>query len=385
MRIDLIYFDAGGGHRAAAEALCDVMARDARWQPRLVHLQELLDPIDPMRRFFGKRMQDSYNDMLRTGRTVGAAYVLKVLHTLVRALHPSAVRLLERFWWEDPPDIALSLVPNFNRTLREGLHRAAPGTPFVTMLTDLADYPPHFWMEKQEQYFICGTAKAVEQAAEMGHAADRISLTSGMVVHPRFYEPPQMDRAEERRRLGLDPERPTALVLFGGQGSRAMIDIADRLNGSGLDMQAILICGKNTELLSTLKKRYLQMPAFLNGFTTEIPRFMRLSDFFIGKPGPGCVSEALVMGLPVIVESNVWTLPQERYNAQWIQETGTGIVIRDFKQIAEAAASMLEPESFARFRGNAAALRNRAVFEVPEILERIAKAHHPTRARVATM
>jgi 1,2-diacylglycerol 3-beta-galactosyltransferase len=381
MRIDLIYFDAGGGHRAAAEALRDVMARDPRWQPRLVHLQELLDPIDPLRRFFGKRMQDSYNDMLRTGRTLGAAYILPVLHTLVRALHPGGVRLLEKFWWEDPPDIALSLVPNFNRTLKAGLERAAPGTPFVTLLTDLADHPPHFWMEKQEQYFICGTAKAAAQAEAMGHAAAKVFLTSGMVVHPRFYEQPEIDRADERRRLGLDPERPTALVLFGGQGSRAMIDIADRLNDSALDVQAIMICGKNAELLSTLKKRCLQMPVFLTGFTREIPRFLRLSDFFIGKPGPGCVSEALTMGLPVIVESNAWTLPQERYNAQWIAETGTGLVVRDFRQIGEAAARMLQPDQFPRFHGNAAALGNRAVFEVPEILEHIVKlSPRPMRA-----
>ena len=30
-------------------------------------------------------------------------------------------------------------------------------SPFVTILTDFADYPPHFWIERQDQYFICGT------------------------------------------------------------------------------------------------------------------------------------------------------------------------------------------------------------------------------------
>ena len=28
------------------------------------------------------------------------------------------------------------------------------------------------------------------------------------------------------------------------------------------------------------------------GFTSEIPYYMVLSDFFIGKPGPGSISEA---------------------------------------------------------------------------------------------
>ena len=46
---------------------------------------------------------------------------------------------------------------------------------------------------------------------------------------------------------------------------------------------------------------------------------MWLSDFFIGKPGPGSISEAIQMKLPVIIERNSWTLPQERYNADWVR------------------------------------------------------------------
>ena len=55
---------------------------------------------------------------------------------------------------------------------------------------------------------------------------------------------------------------------------------------------------------------------------------MLLSDFFIGKPGPGSVSEAVAMRLPVIVERNAWTLPQERYNAEWVLEKQLGLVVR---------------------------------------------------------
>ena len=41
---------------------------------------------------------------------------------------------------------------------------ASPGTPLVTVLTDIVDYPPHFWIKGQDRYVICGSAKAVEQA-----------------------------------------------------------------------------------------------------------------------------------------------------------------------------------------------------------------------------
>ena len=85
-----------------------------------------------------------------------------------------------------------------------------------------ADWPPHFWMGKQpKQYIVCGTAKAVEQAQAIGFDKDHIFATSGMILRPKFYEPITQSREEGRRKLGLDPDIPTGIVLFGGQGSSA--------------------------------------------------------------------------------------------------------------------------------------------------------------------
>ena len=77
------------------------------------------------------------------------------------------------------------------------------------------------------------------------------------------------------------------------------------------------------------------------------------------------------MKLPVIVASNAWTMPQERYNARWIRENGFGIVVRSFRHVADAVREMLEPADFQRYRANAASTSNRAVFEIPDILEKI--------------
>ncbi len=146
-----------------------------------------------------------------------------------------------------------------------------------------------------------------------------------------------------------------------------MLEIARRLD----DRQLILICGKNEDLAVKLRQLKRSAPAFVEGFTKQAPYYMRLSDYFIGKPGPGSVSEALAMQLPVIVERNAWTLPQERYNAEWIVNQGAGIVLPDFRGIDAAVKRLLEPGNYARFREAAAAQHNRAVFEIPGILEKI--------------
>lgn len=372
-KLEFGFFDAGGGHRAAATALeMSIQAQARPWEVRLTNLQELLDDLDILKKYGGIRIQDFYNWMLRSGWTLGSTQLMKVLQLVIRAYHGATVRLLEEHWRETQPEMVVSFVPHFNRALYESFDRAYPGRPFVTVLTDLADYPPHFWIERgQSQYFVCGTERAVAQAREMGHADDRIFRASGMILHPRFYEAPVENRISERERLGLRPDLPTGLVLFGGHGSQSMLEIAERLDRSQLELQLLFICGRNEKLAAKLRTRKSRLPQFVEGFTTRVNYYMRLADFFIGKPGPGSVSEALAMQLPVIVECNAWTLPQERFNADWVLENQVGEVLDSFKEISRAVARVIEPTMLARLRGNAAEIKNRAVFEIPEILEQI--------------
>jgi hypothetical protein len=372
LRIELVFFDAGGGHRAAATALdLAIRGQQRPWDVRLMNLQERLDELDVLKKYAGIRIEDFYNWMLRSGWTLGSTQLMRVLQGVIRLYHRPTVRMLEEHWKSTEADMVVSFVPHFNRALGESFRRAYPGRPFVTVLTDIADFPAHFWIERESQYFVCGSDRAVEQARGMGHPEDHIFRTSGMILHPRFYEPPIEDRIAERGKLGLRADLPTALVLFGGHGSDAMLEIARRLERSDLELQLIFVCGKNEKLAAALREEKSRLPRLVEGFTTRVNYYMQVADFFIGKPGPGSVSEALAMHLPVIVERNAWTLPQERYNADWVLEKEVGEVLSSFKDIVPAVARLIEPATLARYRGNATALKNQAVFEIPGILETI--------------
>ncbi len=371
-QIEFCFFDAGGGHRAAATALEAVARAQQRpWNIRLTNLQELLDELDILKKYAGIRIQDFYNWMLRSGWTLGSEQLMRVLQLAIRAYHRPTVRMLESHWRETQPDLVVSFVPHFNRALGESFRLAFPGRPFVTILTDIADFPPHFWIERQPQYLICGSDRAVAQAKSLGHSDEQIFRASGMILSPKFYEPAVGNRVAERERLGLRADLPTGLVLFGGHGSNVMLEIAERLDRSSLQLQLILICGKNEKLAAALRSGSPRLPRFVEGFTSKVNYYMQLVDFFIGKPGPGSISEALAMRLPVIVECNSWTLPQERYNCEWVLEKEVGVVLKNFKQVENAAAKMIEPASLARYGTNAEALHNRAVFEIPDMLTKI--------------
>jgi hypothetical protein len=369
-RLTIVFHDAGGGHRSSAAALkATLETQPDPWDVSLLNLQELLDALDIVRRATGLRIQDTYNIVLRRGWTRLSPQLLSLLQQTIRLYHRRIVKAVQAYWAQHPADLVLSVIPHFNRALAESLRGAATQPPFVTLLTDLADYPPHFWIERESDYLIVGSERAKQQALEMGHAANRIFEISGMVLKPTFYQQIILDRASERSRLGLEPNCPTGIVLFGGHGSRVMVDITRRLDRCGTQVQLILICGHNHKLAAALKALHLKIPIFVEGFTPHVERYMALADFFIGKPGPGSISEALQFHLPVVVECNTRTLPQERYNAEWVAEKGYGIVLNSFRKIGPAVQGLLRGPTLDELRLNARTYSNHALMEVPIILE----------------
>ncbi len=378
-KLTIVYHHAGGGHRSTADALkATLSVQENPWDVTLLDIQELLDPLDVVRRLTGLRIQDTYNLILRKGWTRFTPQLLVVLEGTIRVYHTPIVKLLRAYWTQHPADLVLSVIPHFNRAIAESLRQAGTETPdtsapFVTLITDLADYPPHFWIERQSEYILAGTERARQQALTLGHAADHVFLTSGMILKPRFYEKTAVNRVAERQRLGLEPDCPTGIVLFGGHGSQVMVDIAKKLNEAGSGVQLILICGHNEKLAENLKQLQTRKPIAVVGFAQNVEYYMALADFFIGKPGPGSISEALQFHLPVIVECNSKTLPQERYNAEWVTEKGYGLVVPSFKRIAPAVQRLLETATFNEFRLKVNQYSNRALFEVPIIMEKCAE------------
>src|SRR5215813_15134944 len=117
-RLTIVFFDAGGGHRSAAEALKSVLTTQQRpWQVELLNLQELLDQIDLLKKITGLRIQDGYNLILRRGWTRLTPQLLPVLRSVVRVYHRSTVKMLVDYWKAHPSDLVLSVIPHFNRAM----------------------------------------------------------------------------------------------------------------------------------------------------------------------------------------------------------------------------------------------------------------------------
>ena len=97
---------------------------------------------------------------------------------------------------------------------------------------------------------------------------------------------------------------------------------------------------------------------------------MAAADLLVTKPGPGSLAEAFAAELPVVVTRNRHTIPQERFNTEFVAKRGLGEVVAHRREIPDVVARLAgSPQEMDRLHGNLKALpENRAVYEVIDLV-----------------
>ncbi len=398
--VNVVTGQGGGGHHATYLALrAAAMQRNLPWEFQVTDMDEIITELSEAGQvknayeMFGFSGHDLYNLMVKGGWTWLWPLKMRLNKLLVKLNYNVGVRVFEKHWRQQKPDLVVSVMPLYNKGLWESLQRAQFGTPYVTVLTDFADCPPAFWFDPETGgEWVCGSQRAVDQAKSLGISSSRLKLSSGLVIHPQFYADSALSlhtaapsasplsatelaaesvayKASQREQLGLAANCLTAIVMFGGNGSKQMVKIAQQLEKFGENLQIIFVCGHNQALAEQLKSYTGSQKRAVVEFVDEISHYMRLSDFFIGKPGNVSVSEALAMNLPVVTACNFATMSQERYCAEWVLEQNVGIVLSSFNKVDQAIAQLLQPDALKQYQASLAKLNNQAVFEVIDLLQ----------------
>ncbi len=371
----LFTIDAGGGHRAAARAL--VAAAEEKGAPfrfQVESFQEILLPLDLLRRATGVSLEDAYNLILRRRANALMVPLLRLMHAGIRLRRGALVRTLRDWLRRNPrPEAVVSVFPNFNGVIRDALREAFPGVPLVVVLTDYADFPPRFWIEPGLDRVVVGTPEAAEQARTLGIQAERVTQVSGMILHPRFYGAAEPGRRERvRGELGIGPLEFTASLLFGGKGSPEMVPLAEAMLRENEALRVIAICGDNPSLFERLAPLEARSGGRLlrYGYTDKVAELLAASDILVSKPGPGSLAEAFHQRVPVVVTRNIHTIPQERFNTELVARSGVGVVVSSWREIPAAVARLArEPERLRAMRASLEALPpNRAVYEVLDVV-----------------
>jgi processive 1,2-diacylglycerol beta-glucosyltransferase len=179
-------------------------------------------------------------------------------------------------------------------------------------------------------------------------------LPCGVLVDPSFGSLP--DRAEVRARLGLAPDLPLVLVLFGGAGHGRPLCIVAELRKVPQPLEAVFIAGRNRRLEEEIRTECQDHPQFrIVGWVENMHEWLAGADLLVSKPGGMTVAEAINSGVPLLAFD---PLPGgERRACDLIEKWQIGCWARRPAELAPTIERLLaSPTELARLRANTRAL-----------------------------
>lgn len=151
-----------------------------------------------------------------------------------------------------------------------------------------------------------------------------------------------------RAELGLDPVKPVILLAGGGEGLPDGERYLGALARSGLDIQVVMVCGKNKiqyDLASLINRVYPKKPIKVLGFVSIMYELMNLADIVVTKGGPATVFEALSLHKPMVVTKYLYG--QEQGNVDYVVLHGLGWYERKPSNLVKRIKLLLDdPASF---------------------------------------
>jgi len=223
----------------------------------------------------------------------------------------------------------------------------------------VTDFDVHaMWLCKTFHRYFVALEESKVHLQVLGLPGDHITV-SGIPIDPLFTAAD--NRAELRGQAGFDPNRPLFLISGGALGVSPAAGVLDSLARLKQPAQAIVICGKNTEMQAKMEEKAKAVEAAnpglsfrVLGYTNEMHRWMQMSDLFIGKPGGLTTAECLASGLPMVIVSPI--PGQEDRNSDHLLEKGIAIKCNEFTTLPYKIDGLFsEPDRLATMRRNALA------------------------------
>ncbi|MFN2568031.1 MAG: glycosyltransferase [Candidatus Dormibacteria bacterium] len=335
--------DTGGGHRASANAVARQlgMAHPGDYNCHIV------DPFAQASPWLIGRTADLYGPIIRHAPWFwGALYhstdsprAVALLRALaLRTVEPGIGRLLASL----EPAAVVSFHPLLNHVAGRALKRAGiRRVPLITVITDLVDV---------HASWACPSADAIVTPSPHGHRACLAAgipagrcFQLGLPVDGGFIDTParaEEDRVQLRRRLDIDAHGFTVVLCGGADGSGGLVDRARALAAADVDVQLVVICGRNRAAMRALSqiRDHRGRPLAVRGFVDNMPDWLRAADLIVTKAGPGTIAEALCSGVPMLLSSY---LPgQEKGNVGWVEETGAGKYVPKVEDMVHAVREL---------------------------------------------
>lgn len=345
-RILIFSASFGGGHRSAAEALLRYYRAhyaDTVDVRMVDFFQEFMPSINVLAKFgyqqsvqFFPALYGNFYDVSNKLPTNPVVHELRTMGFARAAAYIGEYR----------PDAVISTFPIAGGVVSD----IKADRPLIAG-TVITDYGVHrAWLHPATDFYFCACREVREDLVVRGIPWDR-TVVSGIPVAEKFAA--TFERASLRRELGLS-DRYTALLTAAAGLPGDLRDIASQLAGCGIQVAAVT--GHNSRLkrrLDTLARKVDLVKVF--GYTNDMHKMMRAADVLVGKAGGLTVSEALSVGLPLIIYNPV--PGQELYNVDFLVNFGAGLLARDEDDVVEKVRFLsAHPERLSQMAVNAGTL-----------------------------
>lgn len=372
-RIAILMSDTGGGHRAAAEAIVQALAREfpQRYDAILFDgfKQAAIFPFKHVPSWylpFTTYFESLWHLLFVSSNNRFSATAAQFLFAGIMA------RGIRKFFRAYKPDLVVSTHPIINAFARRSLRAVGSRAPFVTVVTDLFD--AHIlWFDPNVDLCTVPTDGAYEKGLRYGMPAEKMRVI-GEPVSLKFIDGVS-GQLEARAKLRLAPNQSTILLVGGGEGMGKLYEIARAIDRATLPAQLVIITGRNESLRRKLQAAAWQIPVRIEGFVTNMPDWMYAADVIVTKAGPGTISEAMACGLPILLSG---FLPgQETGNVTFVEQSGIGILQKNPDAIARTLGEWLKPgnDTLARLAMRSHKLsRPRAALEIAKLIDQILNA-----------
>lgn len=194
-----------------------------------------------------------------------------------------------------------------------------------------------YWQDTLELDFIVTATSQLEYQLKQRGIPPQKMLPFGIPIDSKFKT--KMPTAAARRSLGLSESLPTMLIMGGSMGFGKIDDEIQELDMLDFDFQCMVVCGSNNKLFNKLTSIKSAHCFQIYSYTNQIDMMMSASDLIITKPGGVTTSEALVMGLPIIIVNPIPGM--EERNTEFLCATGAAINVTKTFTLAEAVSLVL--------------------------------------------
>ncbi|KAJ4754406.1 Processive diacylglycerol beta-glucosyltransferase [Rhynchospora pubera] len=380
----ILMSDTGGGHRASAEAIRNAFQIEYG-DAYKVFVKDLCKdhagwPLN--------NMESSYKFMVKHVQLWKFAFhgtSPRWVHCMyLAALAAFYAKKVEAGLKKYKPDIIISVHPLMQHiplwVLKwQGLQNRVV---FVTVITDLNTCHPT-WFHTGVNRCYCPSEEVSKRALLEGLEPSQVQIF-GLPIRPSFCRA-VLVKEELREELQMDADLPAVLLMGGGEGMGPVKKTAKALGDALFDKernkpigQLIVICGRNKNLSSTLESLDWKIPVKIRGFETQMEKWMGACDCIITKAGPGTIAEALIRGLPIIL--NDFIPGQEVGNVPYVVDNGAGVFSKSPNETASLVARWFGPESdeLKRMSENALKLAQpEAVFDIVRDIHSLSLGHGP--------